>query len=219
MTQDELLALIERAAAENWTELDLSGQGLTALPPEIGKLTQLETLILGKWADNERGPEGVRGQELSVEGLVPLVFGNGFNELPLELLNLKRLRKLDLSGIHLDAIPSWIANLPHLETLIAVRADLHQIPDTLAQCPALQTLDLGGNQISVIPDALGQCPALQTLNLNSNQISVIPDALGQCPALQTLYLNSNQISVIPDALGRCKRSTSTRIKSASFPMP
>jgi internalin A len=55
MTQDELLALIEQAAAENWTELDLSGQGLTALPPEIGKLTQLESLILGRWAKDELG--------------------------------------------------------------------------------------------------------------------------------------------------------------------
>ncbi|MBD0269639.1 MAG: hypothetical protein ICV77_15265, partial [Cyanobacteria bacterium Co-bin8] len=48
MTRDELLELIDQAAAEEWTELDLSGQGLTELPPEIGKLTQLETLTLGR---------------------------------------------------------------------------------------------------------------------------------------------------------------------------
>lgn len=42
------LALIDQAAVENWTELDLAGLGLEALPPEIGRLTQLETLILGK---------------------------------------------------------------------------------------------------------------------------------------------------------------------------
>ena len=49
MTKDELLALIDQAAAEGWTELDLSGQGLTLeLPEEIFKLTQLEKLILGK---------------------------------------------------------------------------------------------------------------------------------------------------------------------------
>jgi internalin A len=49
MSPDELLQLIDQAAAEGWTELDLAGQGLTELPPEIGKLNQLETLILGKW--------------------------------------------------------------------------------------------------------------------------------------------------------------------------
>ena len=57
MTQDELLALIDQAAEEGWTELDLSGRGLTALPPEIGKLTQLEKLILGK-VDEWEFPEG-----------------------------------------------------------------------------------------------------------------------------------------------------------------
>ena len=49
MTREELLRLIDRAADEGWKELDLAGKGLTELPPEIGKLTQLETLILGKW--------------------------------------------------------------------------------------------------------------------------------------------------------------------------
>ena len=38
MTQDELLQLIDQAAEEGWPELDLSGKGLTELPPEIGKL-------------------------------------------------------------------------------------------------------------------------------------------------------------------------------------
>ena len=46
MTEEELLQLIEKAAAEGWEELDLSGEGLTVLPPEIGKLTNLQTLNL-----------------------------------------------------------------------------------------------------------------------------------------------------------------------------
>lgn len=39
MTQDELLVLIDQAADEGWTELDLTGKGLTELLPEIGMLT------------------------------------------------------------------------------------------------------------------------------------------------------------------------------------
>ena len=57
MTKDELLALIDQAAAEGWTELDLSGQGLTELPEEIGKLTQLERLILGKGKKDKDGKQ------------------------------------------------------------------------------------------------------------------------------------------------------------------
>jgi internalin A len=213
MTQDELLALIERAAAENWTELDLSGQGLTELPPEIGKLTQLEILILGRWAKDELGPQRRKGQELLGGKWVPLVFGNGFTTLPTELQALKNLKRLDISGICLDGLPDWLAQLPCLETLIAIRSELSAIPDTLAQSPTLQSLSLSSNQISVIPDALAQCSALQSLNLSSNQISVIPDALAQCSALQSLNLSSNQISVIPDALGQCSALQSLNLNS------
>ena len=48
MTPDELLQLIDKAADEGQTELDLAG--LEELPPQIGKYTQLETLVLGNFA-------------------------------------------------------------------------------------------------------------------------------------------------------------------------
>jgi hypothetical protein len=35
MHQDELLRIIDQAADECWTTLDLSNKGLTELPPEI----------------------------------------------------------------------------------------------------------------------------------------------------------------------------------------
>ncbi|BAZ65714.1 MAG: hypothetical protein KME28_10810 [Pelatocladus maniniholoensis HA4357-MV3] len=50
MSEEELLQVIEQAATEGVSELDLSGRNLTTLPPEIGKLTQLKKLIL-----DERG--------------------------------------------------------------------------------------------------------------------------------------------------------------------
>ncbi|MFZ4728777.1 MAG: hypothetical protein ACOYMQ_08975 [Pseudanabaena sp.] len=52
MTDAELLAIIAQAEQEGWTELDLSGNDLSELPAEIGRLTQLENLILGKGLKN-----------------------------------------------------------------------------------------------------------------------------------------------------------------------
>jgi predicted HTH domain antitoxin len=48
MTGAELLQIIEEAAREGVTKLDLSGKDLTALPPEIAKATGLseEELLL-----------------------------------------------------------------------------------------------------------------------------------------------------------------------------
>ena len=41
MTEQELLQIIDQAAKEGWTELNLSDKGLTVLPPEIGQLAKL----------------------------------------------------------------------------------------------------------------------------------------------------------------------------------
>ncbi|MDZ8083250.1 MAG: leucine-rich repeat domain-containing protein, partial [Nostoc sp. DcaGUA01] len=46
MTNEELLQIIEQAAKDKVTQLDLSGKGLTALPAEIGQLSKLQTLDL-----------------------------------------------------------------------------------------------------------------------------------------------------------------------------
>ncbi|MCC5641538.1 hypothetical protein LC607_00910 [Nostoc sp. CHAB 5824] len=46
MTNEELLEIIEQAAKDKVTELDLSSKGLTTLPQEIGKLTNLQILDL-----------------------------------------------------------------------------------------------------------------------------------------------------------------------------
>jgi internalin A len=54
MTREELVQLIDKAADEGSTELDLAGLELEELPPEIGKCTQLESLVLGKF-DREKG--------------------------------------------------------------------------------------------------------------------------------------------------------------------
>ena len=51
MTEEDLLQVIDQAVSDGVKMLDLSGNELTSLPPEIGRLTQLETLILGKWDD------------------------------------------------------------------------------------------------------------------------------------------------------------------------
>ena len=54
MTREEAVRRIDRAAQEKLTQLDLSGLDLEELPPEIGKCTQLETLLLGKWHEEKK---------------------------------------------------------------------------------------------------------------------------------------------------------------------
>lgn len=77
MTAPELEHLIAQAKAEGWTELDLSGQELTSLPPVLGTLSQLQVLKLG-WNKTTRQ-------------------GNYLTELPEVVSQLTNLQSLDLS--------------------------------------------------------------------------------------------------------------------------
>ena len=102
MTKDELLRLIDEAATDGRPTLDLAGLEIDELPPEIGKLTNLKTLVLGLW-DEKRGSRGNNLKTLPDEigqltELRSLFLGhNQFVELPEVISELRKLRSLYLS--------------------------------------------------------------------------------------------------------------------------
>ncbi|OUL35978.1 Ras family protein [Nostoc sp. T09] len=198
MTQDELLLLIDRAAAEGWRELDLSGQELTELPREIGKLQQLESLILGK---------KVEGYEVVGNRHLQKISGNNLKTLPLELLGLPNLRKLDISGNPLESITNVVTQILHLEKLILIRVKLTEIPDAIAKLTNLTQLILSNNQITEIPDAIAKLTNLTQLDLSYNQITQIPEAITKLTNLRLLDLSNNQITEIPEAIAKLTNLT------------
>ena len=197
MTREEAVRRIDQAAEEKLTQLDLSGLDLEELPPEIGKCTQLETLVLReKFYEEKR--ELVR---------------NKLTEFPDAVLQLTNLKILSLSYNQITSIPDALGQLSHLTFLDLGDNQITSIPDALGQLSNLTLVNLSSNQISVIPEALGQLSNLTLVNLSSNQISVIPEALGQLSNLTQLFLSSNQISVIPEALGQLSNLTQLDLSS------
>ena len=83
-----LLSLIAQAYDEQWEELDLSGMGLTELPKEIGRLTGMRKLVLGKF-DMEKHRQ----------------VGNLFTEIPKVVFELTQLEELHLSNNRITHIP------------------------------------------------------------------------------------------------------------------
>ena len=183
MTREELLQLIDKAADEGQKELDLAGLGLEDLPPEIGKCTQLETLVLGKFDEEKR--EWI---------------GNKLTEFPDVVLQLTNLKILRLSHNQITVIPEDLAQLSNLTQLYLSHNQITSIPEDLAQQSNLTKLHLSGNRITVIPEDLAQLSNLRQLYLGSNQITVIPEDLAQLSNLTLLDLCSNQITVIPEAM-------------------
>ncbi len=190
MTREELLQLIDQVASQNQTELDLAGLGLEELPPEIGKCTQLETLVLGKW-DEERLKW----------------IGNKLTEFPDVVLQLTNLKRLLIDDNQITSIPEAIGQLSNLTRLSLNSNQITSIPEDLGQLSNLTELYLGNNQITSIPQDLGQLSNLTWLDLNNNQITSIPQDLGQLSNLTGLFLSNNQITVIPEDLGQLSNLT------------
>jgi internalin A len=205
MTREEAVRRIDRAAEEKLTELDLSGLGLEELPPEIGKCTQLETLVLGKvneWSSVNLGK------------WTPQPITNRLTSLPEELRSLGNLRSIDLSGNPFGTIPELLLEMKQLKSLILTSIGLTELPEAIGQLSNLTQLNLSHNPIAQIPEALAQLSNLTELVLWDNQITQIPDALAKlCEALAQqsnltkLDLSRNQITQIPEAISQLSNLT------------
>ncbi|MEG3845959.1 COR domain-containing protein [Microcoleus sp. herbarium19] len=197
MTREELLQLIDKAADEGQTELDLAGLGLEELPPEIGKCTQLETLVLGKvekwnWVDGKHTPKLITNQ---------------LSALPEELRSLRNLRSINLSSNPFGRIPELLLEMNQLESLNLTCIGLTEISESIGKQSNLTLLDLGSNQITFIPEALAQLSNLTQLYLNNNQITFIPEVIAQLSNLTRLNLSDNQINVIPETIAQLSHLT------------
>ena len=214
MTREEAVRRIHRAAEEKLTQLDLVGLDLEELPPEIGKCTQLETLLLGgkfdeqkrEWVGNKLSefPDAV----LQLTNLKILNLSwNQITSIPEAIGQLSNLKQLKLSGNQITSIPEALEQLSNLTRLDLHKNQITSIPEALTQLSNLTELSLGSNQITSIPEALGQLSNLTQLSLGINQITSIPEALRQLSNLTQLNLNNNQITSIPEALGQLSNLT------------
>ncbi|AFY42056.1 leucine-rich repeat domain-containing protein [Nostoc sp. PCC 7107] len=196
MTQDELLALIEQAAAKGWRELDLSGNKLTKIPEAIAKLTNLTGLYLHNNKITEI-PQVIA----NLTNLIQLNLSyNQISEIPEAITQLTNLRLLSLSNNQVSEIPEEIAQLTNLRLLSLNNNQISEIPEEIAQLTNLTQLDLYNNQITEIPEAIAQLTNLRELYLSNNQISEIPEEIAQLTNLRLLYLSDNQITEIPEAI-------------------
>ena len=143
-----------------------------SIPPEIGNLANLETLVL-------------YSNQLS-------------GSIPPELENLNNLIYLNLAVNQLSGeIPSELGNLSNLVELNLKSNQLSgSIPSQLSNLSNLYGLNISYNQLSgSIPSQLGDMGNLGHLYLNNNQLSgSIPPELGNLSILIYMYLHDNQLS-------------------------
>jgi internalin A len=170
MTNEELREVIEKAAKDRSTYLDLSSKGLTSIPTEIIQLTNLSRLYL----DN-----------------------NLLTNLPAEIIRLANLSRLDLNNNRLTNLPAEIIQLTNLRRLDLDNNQLTNLPTEIGQLNNLVTLSLNDNQLINLPAEIGQLTNLSRLDLNNNQLTNLPAEIGQLNNLIILSLDSNYFLSIP----------------------
>jgi internalin A len=166
------------------THLDLSGLGLTHVPPEIGLLSALTELRLQR---------------------------NQLTSLPPEIGQLAAMTVLDLADNQLTDLPQEIGQLEELTRLQLQRNQLTGLPPEIGQLSSLARLPLHSNLLTAIPREISKLSALTGLWLENNRLANLPSEISKLVELKELFLHGNPgLELPPEILGpsweQCKQS-------------
>ncbi|MBO7537095.1 MAG: hypothetical protein J6T29_02015 [Alphaproteobacteria bacterium] len=128
--------------------------------------------------------------------------------IPESIQNLRNLKLLDLSGNSLKELPQSIGNLTNLEHLyLGTNEDsedcnsLEILPESIGNLTNLETLDLTGCSLRELPESIGNLKNLEMLVLDSNLLIDLPNSIGNLVNLETLDLTDCSLQRIPESIG------------------
>ncbi|MCB0213341.1 MAG: leucine-rich repeat domain-containing protein [Anaerolineae bacterium] len=197
MNKRKLLDIIKRANEEQWERLDLSNSQLSEIPPDIGQLSHLLSLVLYNNHLTELPPE--IGQ---LPNLSTLYLGNNqLIGLPPEIGHLSKLSTLDVSNNHLTKFPAEIGRLTNLSSLVAYNNRLTEITSEIGHLAHLTMFNLSNNHLAKLPLSIRQLAKLALFNLSNNQLAKLLPEIGLLSNLSVLDLSNNQLEDIPPEIG------------------
>lgn len=148
-------------------QLDLSGTGLSSLPPDFGQhLPNLKVAFFSQCA---------------------------FSTFPSALASCPRLEMVAFRGNGMAVLPED-ALPPQLRWLILTDNKLSSLPRSIGTCERLQKCMLAGNRLQTLPDEMQHCKKLGLLRLSSNRLHKLPDWLFNMPELAFLSFAGNPCS-------------------------
>lgn len=176
------------------TRLDLSC-GLTELPPEVFDLADtLEVLNLSGNRLRALPPDLHRLRKLRVL----FCSDNDFTTVPEHLGECPQLSMVGFKSNRLTHVPAS-ALPPQLRWLILTDNQLTALPRELGRCQGLEKLALAGNRLQQLPDEMAACRQLGLLRISANQFQALPDWLTTLPLLAWLAYAGNPCAERPAA--------------------
>ena len=169
--RDRILAEITSGslAAAGPTRLDLSGLGISRLPDEIGTLSTLEFLNLGK---------------------------NPLSTLPATFAGLTSLKIIFFLGCEFTKVPEVLGSMKSLYMLSFKANKVEEVPAASIPYRTLGWLILSDNNIACLPDTVGKCENMRKLLLAGNKLTNagLPHNMGDMTKLELIRLADNQLT-------------------------
>jgi hypothetical protein len=149
--------------ADSLEILNLSGNALSSLPHDLGRLHKLRIIFC---SDNQ------------------------FNALPEVLGQCTQLSMIGFKANQIRTVPA--ASLPPLlRWFILTDNQLTTLPEELGACTHLQKLMLAGNQLTYLPESMAACTNLELLRIAANRFETLPEWLLSLPRLSWLAYAGN----------------------------
>jgi hypothetical protein len=152
--------------ADSLEILNLSGNAISSLPNDLGRLKKLRILFCSD---------------------------NPFTELPEVLGECPSLRMVGFKANQIRHVPATALS-PSLRWLILTNNQIETLPDTLGHCSDMQKLMLAGNRLQALPETMVDCHRLELLRISSNRFAALPDWLLTLPRLTWLAYADNPLS-------------------------
>lgn len=152
--------------ADSLETLDLSGNSLSTLPADFGKLAKLKIAF---FSDNQ------------------------FTELPKVLSDCPQLEMIGFKSNQISSVPE--ESLPdQTRWLILTNNQISELPKSIGNCYRLQKCALAGNKIKVLPEEMANCKNLELLRVSANHLEEFPTCLTSLSKLSWLAISGNNFN-------------------------
>lgn len=169
--------------------LDLSNNGISALPDSLSMLSTLHTLLL---AGNKI--TSLPSTLLASTALVVLDFSQNrlTGKFASNNISLPLLKSLDISHNALISITDGSVSMPHLQTLNVADNRLEALPD-LSGSTDFITLTAPGNKLTTVHESLIGLQHLKNVDLSRNDLRKIDERFGLLVSLTVLHVANNPL--------------------------
>ncbi|XP_028620719.1 ras suppressor protein 1 isoform X1 [Grammomys surdaster] len=224
-----LKKLVEESREKNQPEVDMSDRGISSMLDVNGlfSLAHITQLVLSHNKLTTVPPNVAELKNLEVLNF----FNNQIEELPTQISSLQKLKHLNLGMNRLNTLPRGFGSLPALEVLDLTYNNLneHSLPGNFFYLTTLRALYLSDNDFEILPPDIGKLTKLQILSLRDNDLISLPKEIGELTQLKELHIQGNRLTVLPPELAStadtCKqtqnpqrRITTNQKRSAGNPL-